>query len=204
MVVRRLTKLRGERRNSLVFSTDRVKSKEDGAATECKGCVKRKNPEKNRRPRASPPQAKIECNSSRTRTRSHQWGGGGDRYTDYGTIESTTSAADCCELSQGRLRVSEEIWVALNIEVLRADEGEVISVWSRAGVNGRGKWEIPKKTRRPAALSGKTVAPGARRTFTAGVYGRGVKKTAQLDMQSGFRSQQDRIAPKREDLHRVV
>ncbi|KAJ8880399.1 hypothetical protein PR048_016868 [Dryococelus australis] len=45
--------------------------------------------------------------------------------------------------------VSEDIWTALNIEVLRADEGE-----SDAGMQGRGKREIPEKTCRPAASSG--------------------------------------------------
>ncbi|KAJ8879956.1 hypothetical protein PR048_020577 [Dryococelus australis] len=43
----------------------------------------------------------------------------------------------------------EEIWAALNIEVLRDDEGEV-----NAEIQGPGKREIPEKTRRPAASSG--------------------------------------------------
>ncbi|KAJ8882629.1 hypothetical protein PR048_014441 [Dryococelus australis] len=45
-------------------------------------------------------------------------------------------------------RVSEEIWTALNIEALRAEEGEM----SGAGMKGRGKREIPEKTRRPAVF----------------------------------------------------
>ncbi|KAJ8896987.1 hypothetical protein PR048_002333 [Dryococelus australis] len=39
--------------------------------------------------------------------------------------------------------VGEEIWAALNIEVLRADEGEVRHVWNSAGKHGQGKREIP-------------------------------------------------------------
>ncbi|KAJ8877995.1 hypothetical protein PR048_022458 [Dryococelus australis] len=45
--------------------------------------------------------------------------------------------------------VSEDIWTALNIEVLRADEA-----WSVAGMKGPGKRKIPEKTRRPTASSG--------------------------------------------------
>ncbi|KAJ8890410.1 hypothetical protein PR048_009918 [Dryococelus australis] len=45
--------------------------------------------------------------------------------------------------------MSEEIWAAINSEVLRADEGE-----ASAGMKGRGKREIPENTRRPAASSG--------------------------------------------------
>ncbi|KAJ8873907.1 hypothetical protein PR048_024743 [Dryococelus australis] len=41
-----------------------------------------------------------------------------------------------------------------DIEVLRADEGEVRRVWSSAVMNGWGKREIPEKTRRPASFSG--------------------------------------------------
>ncbi|KAJ8878445.1 hypothetical protein PR048_019023 [Dryococelus australis] len=40
--------------------------------------------------------------------------------------------------------LSEEIWTALNIEVLRADEGEARWVWSGAGMQGWGKREIPE------------------------------------------------------------
>ncbi|KAJ8878619.1 hypothetical protein PR048_019200 [Dryococelus australis] len=50
-------------------------------------------------------------------------------------------------------KVSEENWAALNIEVLRADEGEARRVWSNAGIEGRGKREIPEKNRRPTASS---------------------------------------------------
>ncbi|KAJ8895035.1 hypothetical protein PR048_000359 [Dryococelus australis] len=53
------------------------------------------------------------------------------------------------EIVRARQWVSEESWTALNVEVLRADE-----VWSSAGMRGRGKREIPEKTRRPTALSG--------------------------------------------------
>ncbi|KAJ8895261.1 hypothetical protein PR048_000586 [Dryococelus australis] len=52
--------------------------------------------------------------------------------------------------SEALFKVSEEIWEALNIKVLRADEGEV----SSPGMKGRSKREIRKKTRRPAASSG--------------------------------------------------
>ncbi|KAJ8873410.1 hypothetical protein PR048_024226 [Dryococelus australis] len=47
------------------------------------------------------------------------------------------------------LQVSEEIWAALNIDVLRVDEGEV-----SAGMQYRGRRESTEKTRRPAAYSG--------------------------------------------------
>ncbi|KAJ8869638.1 hypothetical protein PR048_028631 [Dryococelus australis] len=46
-------------------------------------------------------------------------------------------------------------WAALNIDVLRTDEGGAsVSARSSAGMQGRGKQEIPEKTRRPAASSG--------------------------------------------------
>ncbi|KAJ8891506.1 hypothetical protein PR048_004034 [Dryococelus australis] len=48
----------------------------------------------------------------------------------------------------------EEVWAVLNIEVLRADGGEMKGVGSSAGMKGRGKRKIPEKTRRPAASSG--------------------------------------------------
>ncbi|KAJ8891136.1 hypothetical protein PR048_010650 [Dryococelus australis] len=51
---------------------------------------------------------------------------------------------------EGKVVKLREIRVALNNEVLRADGGEM----SNAGVQGRGKWEIPEKTSRPAASSG--------------------------------------------------
>ncbi|KAJ8872263.1 hypothetical protein PR048_025865 [Dryococelus australis] len=50
--------------------------------------------------------------------------------------------------------VSEEIWAARNIEVLRVDEGEAKGVRSSTGMQWRGKWEIPEKTLRPPASSG--------------------------------------------------
>ncbi|KAJ8883344.1 hypothetical protein PR048_015187 [Dryococelus australis] len=49
---------------------------------------------------------------------------------------------------------SAKIWAALNIRALRIDEGEV-----SAGVQGRGKREIPEKTRRPVASFG-TIPQG--------------------------------------------
>ncbi|KAJ8898468.1 hypothetical protein PR048_003828 [Dryococelus australis] len=64
------------------------------------------------------------------------------------------SAADAIKWS------NEEIWTALNIEVLRADEGEARLVWSSAGLKGRGKRKIPEKTRRPAASSGTIPTSG--------------------------------------------
>ncbi|KAJ8874943.1 hypothetical protein PR048_022833 [Dryococelus australis] len=42
----------------------------------------------------------------------------------------------------------------LDIGVLRADVSEASCKWSRAGMQGRRKLEIPEKTRRPAASSG--------------------------------------------------
>ncbi|KAJ8882363.1 hypothetical protein PR048_014167 [Dryococelus australis] len=52
--------------------------------------------------------------------------------------------------SQLNARHSESVaspWIraALNIEVLRADEGEARCVWRSAGMKGRGKREIPRK-----------------------------------------------------------
>ncbi|KAJ8868835.1 hypothetical protein PR048_030376 [Dryococelus australis] len=38
-----------------------------------------------------------------------------------------------------------QIWAAFNIEVLRADDGEVRRVWSSAGMKRRGKREIPRE-----------------------------------------------------------
>ncbi|KAJ8887566.1 hypothetical protein PR048_013782 [Dryococelus australis] len=49
--------------------------------------------------------------------------------------------------SQPPSRVSEEIWTALNIEVLRADEGRMRRECSIAGMLWRGKREIPEKIR---------------------------------------------------------
>ncbi|KAJ8882421.1 hypothetical protein PR048_014229 [Dryococelus australis] len=48
----------------------------------------------------------------------------------------------------------EEIWLALIIEVLRADEGEERRVWSSAGMQERGKRETPEKTFQPVASFG--------------------------------------------------
>ncbi|KAJ8876002.1 hypothetical protein PR048_023910 [Dryococelus australis] len=64
--------------------------------------------------------------------------------------EGQFPAGRCAELREP----PEEIWVALNIGVMRADEGEVKRVWSSAGVLVRGKGEIYVKMRRPAASSG--------------------------------------------------
>ncbi|KAJ8870195.1 hypothetical protein PR048_029211 [Dryococelus australis] len=52
------------------------------------------------------------------------------------------------------LRLSEEIWAALNIEASRADAGEVR--WVQRGAEMKWGWkrEIPEKTRRPAVSSG--------------------------------------------------
>ncbi|KAJ8897067.1 hypothetical protein PR048_002413 [Dryococelus australis] len=49
---------------------------------------------------------------------------------------------------------SREIWVPCNIEVLRADEGE-----ASAAMQGRGKREIPEKTRQPSESPG-TIPTG--------------------------------------------
>ncbi|KAJ8890133.1 hypothetical protein PR048_009640 [Dryococelus australis] len=48
---------------------------------------------------------------------------------------------------KGNSEISGEIWVALNIEVLKADEVDV-------RIQGWGKQEIPRKSRRPVASSG--------------------------------------------------
>ncbi|KAJ8888407.1 hypothetical protein PR048_007897 [Dryococelus australis] len=50
-------------------------------------------------------------------------------------------------------KLQVRIWAALNIEVLRADEGEV-SIEQHQKWKGRGEREIPEKTSRPAASSG--------------------------------------------------
>ncbi|KAJ8894534.1 hypothetical protein PR048_007191 [Dryococelus australis] len=47
----------------------------------------------------------------------------------------------------GAGKVSEEVWTALSIEVLRADEGEARRVWGSAGMQESGKREIPEKIR---------------------------------------------------------
>ncbi|KAJ8885892.1 hypothetical protein PR048_012098 [Dryococelus australis] len=60
-----------------------------------------------------------------------------------------TDCADVVEIS-----LSEEIWAALNNEVLRADEGEMRREWISAGMRGRRKQDIFEKTRQPAASSG--------------------------------------------------
>ncbi|KAJ8881530.1 hypothetical protein PR048_018012 [Dryococelus australis] len=52
------------------------------------------------------------------------------------------------------LDLLHEIWVALNIEILRADEGEVSQVWSTDGMQGRGKLEIPEKICLPEVSPG--------------------------------------------------
>ncbi|KAJ8879638.1 hypothetical protein PR048_020246 [Dryococelus australis] len=41
--------------------------------------------------------------------------------------------------------LSEEIWAALNSEVFRADESEVMRVWISAGMNGPGNGRSPRK-----------------------------------------------------------
>ncbi|KAJ8865710.1 hypothetical protein PR048_033230 [Dryococelus australis] len=50
----------------------------------------------------------------------------------------------------------EDIWAVLNIEVVRADEGEARCVWSSDGIE-RGKRETPEKTRGAAASYGATT-----------------------------------------------
>ncbi|KAJ8890846.1 hypothetical protein PR048_010355 [Dryococelus australis] len=54
----------------------------------------------------------------------------------------------------GRIGLTDFIWTALNIEVLRADEGDMRGEWNSVRMKGRGTREIPEKTRRPAASSG--------------------------------------------------
>ncbi|KAJ8898528.1 hypothetical protein PR048_003888 [Dryococelus australis] len=49
-------------------------------------------------------------------------------------------------------------WSEDNIEVLRSHDCETRRVWSRAGMKGVGRREIPEKTRRPAASSGKMAS----------------------------------------------
>ncbi|KAJ8888040.1 hypothetical protein PR048_007525 [Dryococelus australis] len=52
-------------------------------------------------------------------------------------------------------RVSEEIRTALNIDVMRADEGDLGEYGAAPELKGGGKREIPEKTRRPTASSGR-------------------------------------------------
>ncbi|KAJ8866250.1 hypothetical protein PR048_032093 [Dryococelus australis] len=59
-----------------------------------------------------------------------------------------------CKNPGNHLTGFEEIWAALNIEGLRANEGEAKCVWSNTGMQGRGKREIPEKTHRPATSFG--------------------------------------------------
>ncbi|KAJ8896988.1 hypothetical protein PR048_002334 [Dryococelus australis] len=56
--------------------------------------------------------------------------------------------------------IPAEIWVALNNEILRADAGTMRREWNTAGMQGRGKREIPEKTHRPAASSGTILTYG--------------------------------------------
>ncbi|KAJ8894830.1 hypothetical protein PR048_000137 [Dryococelus australis] len=51
-------------------------------------------------------------------------------------------------------KLCREISAALNDEVVRADEGDARRVWNSSGMQGRGKQEIPEKTRGLAASSG--------------------------------------------------
>ncbi|KAJ8893195.1 hypothetical protein PR048_005780 [Dryococelus australis] len=55
---------------------------------------------------------------------------------------------------EGREVLRGEIWATLNIEVLRASEGDVSCVRSSFGMQERGKQDVPEKTRRPTASSG--------------------------------------------------
>ncbi|KAJ8895235.1 hypothetical protein PR048_000560 [Dryococelus australis] len=72
------------------------------------------------------------------------------------------------------------VWITSLIEVLRADETKVRSVWGGAGMEGPGKREIPEKTRRPAASSG-TIATCENSDGTRlDRGGRGVVATKQL------------------------
>ncbi|KAJ8865506.1 hypothetical protein PR048_033746 [Dryococelus australis] len=52
------------------------------------------------------------------------------------------------------LKTGLKVWAALNSQVLKADDDEVMRVWSSAGMKGQGKREIPEKTRLPAVPSG--------------------------------------------------
>ncbi|KAJ8896132.1 hypothetical protein PR048_001475 [Dryococelus australis] len=71
-------------------------------------------------------------------------------HTDFRLLRMsvTTARSLPTELSVYSWRV--EIWVALNVEVLRADEGKVRRVRCNTGIQGGGKREIPEKTCRPA------------------------------------------------------
>ncbi|KAJ8891477.1 hypothetical protein PR048_004005 [Dryococelus australis] len=51
-------------------------------------------------------------------------------------------------------------WFA-NIRILRVYESEARRVWSSAGTQGRRKWEIPEKTRPPAASTATCENPGS-------------------------------------------
>ncbi|KAJ8888378.1 hypothetical protein PR048_007868 [Dryococelus australis] len=60
----------------------------------------------------------------------------------------TSLNKNCANISYFSKSYDKGIWAALNIEVLRADEGEMRWEWSSAGMQRLGKWEIPEKTRR--------------------------------------------------------
>ncbi|KAJ8888875.1 hypothetical protein PR048_008369 [Dryococelus australis] len=64
-------------------------------------------------------------------------------------------------LREGPPRQSMQIWAALNIEVVRADDGDVRCEWSSGRMQERGKWQLPEKTRRSAASSGHISPPRA-------------------------------------------
>ncbi|KAJ8872624.1 hypothetical protein PR048_026232 [Dryococelus australis] len=70
-----------------------------------------------------------------------------------------------CETSSDKIYVNMmfSCTILRKMELLRADEGEEGWVWGGAGVQGRGKREIPEEARRPAASSSTTllrVSPG--------------------------------------------
>ncbi|KAJ8875142.1 hypothetical protein PR048_023035 [Dryococelus australis] len=115
----------------------RVKLGENGVASGCKGKREREIPEETRRPAASSATIPTYENSGVT------WLGV-EPGSPWWEVSSLTAQTQRPRLTM-RVDWRGEIWVALNIEVLRADEGEVRRMWSGAGMQGRGKREIPEK-----------------------------------------------------------
>ncbi|KAJ8867927.1 hypothetical protein PR048_031736 [Dryococelus australis] len=70
-----------------------------------------------------------------------------------------------------RRECSGDMWAALNIEILRADEGEARWIWNNAGMQGRRKREIPDETCRTEENLNQDSRLGS-----TGMKGRGKKK----------------------------
>ncbi|KAJ8869424.1 hypothetical protein PR048_028414 [Dryococelus australis] len=73
---------------------------------------------------------------------------------EYVSGPQMTSQTLSSEHSSGNKHTEAKMCAAPKSKDLRADEVEVKCVWSSAGMRGRGKREIPEKTRQPATSSG--------------------------------------------------